>query len=352
MIPDSTAGRWVRLKPTATRTGGIAFAPPGEGLPLVIALHGCDQNAADFAVGTGLAALAARAGFAVAFPETRRTQADTQLNPFHCWLWWVGDNQTRGGEPAQILAFADAVAERMGDGTLDRRACFVTGLSSGAAMAAILSAVYPERFLGAALHAGVAYGAAETERPQLPGFLSGTAGGFSDLMSFSPLNMMKLTNWATGALRALEEADHSGEEEAERILEARSRRKSLVVPTLILHGTEDEVVHPENARQLLLQLLQVADLIDNDADDDSVDAQADAVEERSDGPGGYSLRQADYHGADGQLLVRLMEVGRLRHAWSGGHPAGSYTDPEGPDATALTWAFFADLLARRALSRA
>jgi hypothetical protein len=36
----------------------------------------------------------------------------------------------------------------------------------------------------------------------------------------------------------------------------------------------------------------------------------------------------------------MVHIGTLKHAWSGGHPAGSDTDPDGPDGTRLTWAFF------------
>ena len=33
-------------------------------------------------------------------------------------------------------------------------------------------------------------------------------------------------------------------------------------------------------------------------------------------------------------------IQRLGHAWSGGRPGGSYSDPAGPRAATLMWTFF------------
>jgi poly(3-hydroxybutyrate) depolymerase len=41
-------------------------------------------------------------------------------------------------------------------------------------------------------------------------------------------------------------------------------------------------------------------------------------------------------------MHELLKVDGLGHAWSGGAPGGSYTDPRGPDATEVIWRFFTE----------
>ena len=53
--------------------------------------------------------------------------------------------------------------------------------------------------------------------------------------------------------------------------------------------------------------------------------------------GGRAYTCTSYITTDGQVVVRIDGVG---HAWSGGHPAGSYTDAHGPDAAKEMLRFF------------
>ena len=39
-------------------------------------------------------------------------------------------------------------------------------------------------------------------------------------------------------------------------------------------------------------------------------------------------------------LLELWMIDQMGHTWSGGNPEGSYTDPEGPNATEIIWNFF------------
>lgn len=125
--------------------------PPGS--PLVVVLHGCTQNGQGYALDAGWIALADRLGFAVLAPEQR---ASNNLN--RCFNWFEpGDIQPGRGEAASIATMvAAALAAHEGD----PRRVYVTGLSAGGAMSAVMLAAYPELFAGGAIIAGLPYGVA------------------------------------------------------------------------------------------------------------------------------------------------------------------------------------------------
>lgn len=351
--PGPLQAGWRRFAASEHSVGGALYVPsrrglqalPGLGrrrLPLIVALHGCGQTAGDFAIGTRFAELADQKGFAVLFPESQRTAETVALNPFGCWVWWARANQTRDGEPAKIVALVDRA--RAAEPRLARRRFCVTGLSSGAAMATILGAVFPDRVSAVASHAGVAFSAAEVDQPSLPKWLGGGGDAAAALAAFNPLNLVNLARWGKSSLAALEKADGAAADHAERIIATRREADadSATVALLVVHGDDDRTVDPGHARQLILQALQVADLLDNGADDGSVRTVASEREEGRGGAGKYPFVRRDYNDRSGRFVARMIRIGQLGHAWSGGSPAGSYTDPEGPDATTLTWQFFRD----------
>ena len=57
--------------------------------------------------------------------------------------------------------------------------------------------------------------------------------------------------------------------------------------------------------------------------------------------GGHAFTRSQWADRRGVLMHELLKVDGLGHAWSGGAPGGSYTDPRGPDATEAIWRFFA-----------
>ena len=128
--------------------------PPGS--PLVVALHGCTQSAKEFGDDSGWAGLAERYRFALLLPEQQEAN-----NEDLCFDWFRDeDNRRDRGEAASIRAMVDRT---VADHGLDPGRVFVTGLSAGGAMTAVMLAAYPEVFAGGAVIAGVPYGCASTD---------------------------------------------------------------------------------------------------------------------------------------------------------------------------------------------
>lgn len=126
------------------------YVPDGlpSGRPVVVALHGCTQNAAGYGTGSGWVQLADKLGFTVVLPEQR-----TANNLNRCFNWFQQADISRGHGEAESIA--QMVRRTITDTGADR--AYVTGLSAGGAMTAVLLATYPELFAGGGIVAGVAY---------------------------------------------------------------------------------------------------------------------------------------------------------------------------------------------------
>lgn len=125
----------------------------GRASAVVVAMHGCTQGASDYA-NAGWNELADRLGFAVVYPE--QTSAK---DPMRCFHWYEASNEARGqGEPASIAAMTDYARRTYG-----AERAFVTGLSAGAAMTAVMLATYPDVFEAGAIMAGLPYGCAKSQ---------------------------------------------------------------------------------------------------------------------------------------------------------------------------------------------
>lgn len=135
--------------------GAYCYIPAdlAPGAPLVVVLHGCTQNAAGYDLGSGWTTLADRDGFAVLYPEQRRSN-----NMNLCFNWFDrADIARSGGEAESIAQMVETMVTRH---ELDRSRIFVTGLSAGGAMTAVMLATYPDLFAAGAIIGGLAYGGA------------------------------------------------------------------------------------------------------------------------------------------------------------------------------------------------
>jgi poly(3-hydroxybutyrate) depolymerase len=100
------------------------------------------------------------------------------------------------------------------------------------------------------------------------------------------------------------------------------------VPTIVFHGDQDRTVNPQNAELILAQFVQGMEL--------------ERRVERDQVSGGYAYTRTRYIDRAGSVLLESWVVHGEAHAWSGGSRAGSYTDPNGPDATREMLRFFGD----------
>ena len=59
-------------------------------------------------------------------------------------------------------------------------------------------------------------------------------------------------------------------------------------------------------------------------------------------PGGHTYTRTLYRDTTAQIVGEHWLVHGAGHAWSGGSPAGSFTDPQGPDAATEMLRFFGE----------
>ena len=118
--------------------------------PLVLVLHGCTQNANDVAELTGWNKLADRNNFIVVYPQQKFLN-NAQL----CFNWFTTVDQQKNQRENQSIF--EMIAYMQEHYFIDTNRIFITGLSAGAAMSVIVSAVYPSKIKAAAIFAGGAY---------------------------------------------------------------------------------------------------------------------------------------------------------------------------------------------------
>ncbi len=258
------------------------YLPPlaaSEPMPLVVMLHGCTQDADDFAAGTRMNTLADEFGFAVAYP-----MQSTDANRSKCWNWFrPGDQQADRGEPSIIAGIARAV---MASHNIDPNRVYVAGLSAGGAMAAVLIDRYPDLFAAAGVHSGLPPGSAH----DLPSAFAAMKGGKG-----------------LGASKR-----------------GVARPARPVRPLIVFHGDADHTVDISNGARLIEPYEQAHD-------HKSI--------ERQTVPAGHAFTRhliAPPGGVDAELWL----IHGAGHAWAGGSHSGSYTDAKGPDASREMLRFF------------
>lgn len=247
--------------------------------PLIVMLHGCTQSADDFAAGTRMNFAAEARGCFVVYPE--QPQA---ANASKCWNWFRSSDQARDkGEPALIAGITRQV---MGEHNIDPGRVYVAGLSAGGAAAAIMGEAYPDLYAAVGVHSGIACGAARD-----------LASAFAAMRGQSDISSMD-----------------------------RQRAGDRLMPTIVFHGDLDRTVHPSNGAKVIARAAE-----GNPLSDMTIRKQTSS---------GHNYSHSVRRDAQGRAMLELWELHGAAHAWSGGSPAGSYTNPNGPDATEEMLRFF------------
>jgi poly(3-hydroxybutyrate) depolymerase len=97
------------------------------------------------------------------------------------------------------------------------------------------------------------------------------------------------------------------------------------IPTIVFHGDRDNTVHPRNGDHVIAQKW-------------TTNLQKNVHRGRV--PGEHAYTRTIHADASGRAMLEQWEIHGAGHAWSGGSPAGSYTDPRGPDAAREMLRFF------------
>ncbi|MBK1840629.1 PHB depolymerase family esterase [Azospirillum sp. YIM B02556] len=280
-LPDGASFVTESFSGTAGTRAYKLYVPANRGdgpRPLVVMLHGCTQSPDDFAAGTRMNAFAERHGVFVAYPEQ-----PASANAQRCWNWFKPEDQRRGqGEPDLLAGITRRILR---DHPVDPSRVYIAGLSAGGAAAAIMGEAYPDLYAAVGVHSGLPAGAAH------------------DLPS---------------ALAAMRQGGRG---------EAGKAGAGHPVPTIVFHGDRDTVVHPQNGDRVAARATAAA---------------AGLVPEvrHGEAAGRRSFSRTLHTDPSGRTLCEQWAIYGAGHAWAGGSPSGSYTDPQGPDATAEMMRFF------------
>lgn len=220
--------------------------------PLVVVLHGCNQQAEDIALGSGWNELADFYDFYVLYPEQRSSN-----NVFKCFNWFLdSDSEKDKGEIATIHEMIQFVQSNY---LIDLNHVYIYGVSAGAMMSVNYMVAYPENICSGAILAGGSY--KQIEKP---------------LQAFSEMKNPK---------------DISEKVLKERLYSQNPNFQGVFPKLIVVHGTDDKVVHVDNSRLLIKQWKTAFSI------------QSETTELVASNKKNPSITKTEYHNENGETVI-------------------------------------------------
>lgn len=281
--------------------GSMSYAlyiPPTakRGAPLMVHLHGGNEDVAVAAAKSGLNELALARGFVVAYPQE---DADNGRNGI--WNWSGAAQEGREGRASSLVA--NVTRDVLTRASIDQRRVFISGFSAGGAMTVVMAAQYPDLYKAFMSEAGVMY--------------NGATGPLSDPTG-------SLTPEDAGAKAYLAMAE-------------RARR----MPFIVSAGELDAFATYSNQAALTRQWLVTNDWVDDRAANGSISREP--AESETGNSGGLTYSVEVYTDAAGCVLGERYRIDGMGHDYAGGHPQpplDAATSSVGPNLREIAYDFF------------
>jgi poly(hydroxyalkanoate) depolymerase family esterase len=265
--------------------------------PMVMVLHGCNQTEQDMVDDTRFKELAEQHAFVVVYPFIMSYDG---LRNTNCWGFWLDHHVHEGAGEVEDLYLIGREVEAQFKIDPERR--YVTGLSSGAAMAVALAVAQSEYFAAAGATAGVPY----SEAWSSVGFVCVNTGRFKPV---------------SAVVSAMQKEQDEAEE-------------GRLVPMMTIHSNNDCTVNKAASENIRDSWLRHYGADSNAfATIDCTKEGVNCTHRKYGSPRRSVVETVFYDGIRGGL------AGTGTHYWVGDN-AGSFADPKGPSASELFWEFF------------
>lgn len=189
-----------------------------------------------------------------------------------CWNWYKRSDQMRGsGEPALTASLTNHIVS---EHNIDPAKVYIAGLSAGASSALVTATTYPDIFAGVGVHSGMAVGSAHDTSSAMFAMRYGMPG----------------------------------------------QSHVVPLPTIIFHGDADKVVNVRNSQYIAERANEPY-------------PQLRRTQRNGYTASGQKYTRTSYRLGKGRSFVEQWIVKDAGHEWSGGNRLGTFTNPNGPNAS-------------------